>query len=416
MGKDLILRKKDFIKMNIERGYNGSIFEGSMAANLDRTDPVYLKDDKGVDMNFTVSTDKTNWVDSKEYVELWNGIKKDLDSIRTAKKMNTAQLPADYYDFIDKMSMDVTIRRMQEIDYTALLTKEITRLDFSKSVNLKEFLGFVGQFLEHNLAGDTVPLMQQQTGVVGAIDMQGYALGAVRSLEDVLYNLDIYTIQKVNEAYVRAFIGRRNDLVWGPMIAITTAAGWDTSQTQAADATATFTLDEKVYATINASIDKLGALYDFQNNQEINIPKMVLAVGRNVDARKVKRAINGQLNNSKGVTANREALEIDEIWIYKGDSFFYGKEKVSYPGIAANKAYLFVPGPAGAPNYTAVKRPLVSVSSPGSALLLGQDEDAKYFIQKAYNDEWYGTSSDNSVIAANTTHNWGYIVEANLPS
>lgn len=415
--ENIILKKADFQKLNLERAYDASLFEGSMATNLERKEPVFLADKDGIREPIIVDTEKANWVGTKEYAQHWNSIKAILAKIRAlGAKLNTAQFPSDYYDLIEKISLDITKRRIQEEDFTALMTQEVTNLSFSKSVNLKEFLGFVGQFLENNLAGDSVPLIQQKTGVVGAVEMQGYALGAVRSLEDVLYNLDIYTLQKVNEAYTRAFIGRRNDLVWGRIIALTTGTNWDASQTVAADATSGATISEKVYKTINAAIEALGKLYDFQLNQEITINRLVIATGRNVDARKINRAVQGQLQNSKGINSNREALEIDQIWMYKGDSFFYGKEQKSYPGIADNVAYLFIPGPSGAPNYTLVKRGLVSVSSSGDALTLGQEKDAKYFVQTKYDDEFLGTSSANIVIAANTDQDWGYIVEVNLPA
>lgn len=416
---DLILKRRDIIKQNLERGYFASVFAGSMQANNDASTPQYCKDANGVDMNYIVDTEKANWVGTKEYTQHWNTIKTTLDKIRDDKlKQNTAQFPADYYTLIDALSLDLTKRRIQEVDFTPLLTQEQVNLEFSKSVNLKEFLGFVGEFQENNLAGDSVPLIEQKTGAKGSVEMVGYALGHVRSLEDILYNLDIYSIQKVNEAYIRAFIGKRNDLVWARMIELSTSGGdeWDSSQTVAADATSGTSLEEKVYITMNNAITALGKLYDFQTNQEIVMPKIVFATGRNVDARLVERAIRGQLNNSKGLTANRESLEVDELWMYKGDSFTYGKKKVTYGGIAASKGYLFIPGPSGAPTHTLVKRPLTTVTSPGDAANLSQEKEAKYFIQTAYTDEWYGTSAGNTVIDANTDHDWGYVVEVNLPS
>ena len=413
---NIILKKAGIQKLNLEKAYDMSLFDGSMSANLDAVEPVYLADKDGKREPTILDTEKANWEGTKEYAMHWNSIKATLDSIRSQPKFNTAQFPAEYYDLFEKITQDITKLRVQEADFTGLLTQERVNLNFSKSVDLSEFLGFTGQFLENNLAGDSVPLIQQKTGTKGSVKMQGYALGNVRSLEDVLYNLDISVLQEIDKAYVRAFIGKRNDLVWGPMIAITDASGWNAGQTVAADATAGATISEKVYKTINSAIEKLGALYDFQNNQEIDLSRIVLAVGQNVDARKVNRAVNGQIGNSKGINSNRQALEIDQIWMYKGDSFFYGKEKKTYAGIAANKAYLFVPGPSNAPNYTLVKRGLVAVSSAGDALTLGQDKNAKYFIQKSYNDEWYGSSAGNTVIDANTDHVWGYVVEVNLPA
>jgi len=415
--ESLIVNSNDIAKRNLGIAYDNSFFRGSMQANLDAKNPEFVKDANGEDMRIVSSAESLDWVGTVEYVKHWNGIEDKLNNLRAeGRKLNTAQFPSDYYDLIDALSIDITRRRVQYADYTSLVTMEETNFSFSKTVNLKEFLGFVGAFQENNLAGDSVPLIQQKTGAKGSIEMQGYALGHVRSLEDVLYNLDIFTIQKVNEAFARAFIGKRNDLVWSPMIALTDAAGWNANQTVAADATSGATVEEKVYKTINSAIEKLGNLYDFQTRQEIDLSRIVIATGRNVDARKIDRAIRGQLNNSKGLTSNREPLEIDEIWMYKGDSFVYGKERITYKGIGANKAYLFVPGPAGAPNWTLVKRPITTVVSQGDALTLSQNKESRYFIQKAYNDEWYGSSSSNATITGDTEHTWGYVVEVNLPS
>ncbi|MCK4826191.1 hypothetical protein KA005_61180, partial [bacterium] len=233
-----ILKKAEFQKLNLERGYDSSLFEGSMASNLDNTKPVFLKDNDGVRGPTVIDTEKANWIGSKEYIQHWNSIQATLDDIRSQPKFNTAQFPAAYYDLFEKISIDLTKLRIQAEDFTGMVTREIINLSFSKSVDITEFLGFVGQFLENNLAGDSVPLIQQKTGVKGAVKMQGYALGNVRSLEDVLYNLNIAVLQEIDKTYVRAFIGRRNDLVYGPMIAITDAAGWNAGQTVAADATA----------------------------------------------------------------------------------------------------------------------------------------------------------------------------------
>ena len=349
--------------------------------------------------------------------QAWNEIDKKLKTFRARdKKVNISQFPDDYYDLIEKISIDLTRRRMAYVDLTTLISQEVVRFDFSNSVNLKEFLGFTGAFLENNLAGDRVPFLEQKTGSVGSVEMVGYALGHVRSLEDVLYNLDIYTIQKVNEAFTRAFIAKRNHLSIGALPAKTTATGWDAGQQVAADTTSGASKEELMYNTINSALVKLGGLYDFQAKQEIDMSDVVIVTGRNVDARAVNRAIRGQLNNSKSITSNREPLEVGEVYMYKGDSFKVGKETVSYPGVAASKAYMFVPARAGAPHYTLVKRPPTMVMSGGDALTLSQDKEAQYWIQNNYTDEFFGTSSGNAVITADTSHVWGYVIEITLPS
>lgn len=418
MGNTLLLKKADIQKLNLERAFTHTIYRGNMATNLEAKTPIIMKNAKGEELNCIIDAEKAEWVGTKAYKQHWNKIENLLEKIRKEKddlKLNVAQFPDDYYELIEAISIDITRMRFQEIDYTALLTNEVIRQDFSKSVDLQEFLDFVGEFQENNLAGDSVPLLEQKTGAKDAVQMKGYALGHVRSLEDVLYNLSIYSIQKVNRAFTRAYIGKRNDICFGPMIAITDAAGWNAGQTVAADATSGATIEEKVYKTVNATIEALGKLYDFQTGQEIDLTRIVFALGPNVDVRSVNRAIRGQLQNSKGVNSNREPLEVDQIWQYKGDSFTYGKKKITYKGIASKKGYAFVPGPAGAPTWTLTKRELTSVSSPGDAANLSQEKNSKYFIQTEYNDEWYGSSSSNTTITGNTDHVWGYIVEFNLP-
>jgi hypothetical protein len=414
-----ILTKADVAKMNAGKAFDASLFAGSMTGNMDSKEAQFLKDKDGKEMQILVESarEDAQWTGTSEYSKHWNMIKEKLDVLHAAgRKENVAQLPSEYYDLIDAISVDITRRRMQEADWTSIVTMEEVNFNFSKSVDLQEFLGFAGEFQANNLAGDAVPLIEQKTGAEGSVKMQGYALGNVRSLEDVLYNLDIYSIQKVNEAYVRAFVGKRNDLVFGPMIAITDATGWDAGQTVAAATGSGLSNEELVYQTINSAIEKLGKLHDFQTRQEIDLNRIVIATGRNVDARKIDRAIRGQLNNSKGATANREPLEVDSVILYKGDTITYGGRKVTYPGIADDKAYMFVPGPAGAPNWTLVKRGLTTVTSQGDALTLGQGKEARYFIQTVYNDEWYGSSGSNTTITGDTSHTWGWIVELNIPS
>lgn len=415
-----ILKKQDIVKLNLDKAYHNVIFTGSKESNLDKTDqPILIDPNTNRPLNTLVeAANSSNWVGTKEYYQHWNKIEALQKKCKeyAANKQNVAQFPSDYYDLIDAISLDITRRRIQEADLTTVISNEVIRFDFSKIVDLREFLGFVGVYRENNLAGDAVPLIQQKTGVKGNVEHQGYTLGDVRSLESVLYDTQIYTLQKINEAYTRAYIGLRNHLLMGPMINLSATAGWNANQTVAADTTANATLSERMYRTMNAAIETIGNLYDFQRKQEITLSRLLLVTGRNVDARKVDRAIRGQLNNSKGINSNREALEIDAIVQYKGDTFFYNKERIEYPRVANNKAYLLVPGTSDAPHWTLVKRTPTIITGNGNALTLGQDVTTRYFVQTSYTDEWYGSSSTNSTIIGDTSNTYGYVIEVNLPS
>ena len=314
---------------------------------------------------------------------------------------------------IDALRIDITRRRAEEMDYTSEFTREIVNPGFSKSISLDEFLPYAGVFREITGANNTVPMIEQKTGVTGSVIQKLYALGHARTLEDELYNTDIYSMEKVQRAVTRAHTGLRNDLTLGVLVALTAAAGFDSSQQQAADATSGATDEELMYNTINKAIEKLTKLKDPQTEQEIDVPRMVIAC-RPGDVRRINRAINGQLNvGGKGKPSNFAALsEISEIWPYRGDTMYIGKQKVTYSGIASNKAYLFVPGAAGAPAWTLTKRGLTQEVGRGSVLQLSREERAWYFGQTSYIEEFLGSSSTTLGLATG----YGWVVEITLPS
>jgi len=409
---DLMLTKEKML----EKRKNTTIRSGSYYDNLKSNnfgDVVKLQNGMDLDVGIVISGDP--WVGSKAYNQLWTEIedlrlrvKNQLD-----RRTNISVFPEDYYTLIDKLRIDITRRRAEEMDYTSEFTQEIVNPGFSKSISLDEFLPFTGAFREITGANNTVPMIQQKTGVTGSVIQKLYALGHARTLEDELYNTDIYGMEKVQRAVTRAHTGLRNNLTLGVLIAKTAAAGFAASQQQAADATAGATKEELMYNTINGAIETLTKLLDPQTNQEIDVPRMVIAC-RPGDVRRINRAINGQLNvGGKGKPSNFAALtEISEIWPYRGDTLYVGKETISYAGIASNKAYLFVPGSAGAPAWTLTKRGLTQEVGRGSVLQLSREERAWYFGQTSYIEEFLGSSSSTLGLGAG----YGWVVEITLPA
>jgi hypothetical protein len=220
-------------------------------------------------------------------------------------------------------------------------------------------------------------------------------------------------LEKLNRAIIRGYRSKRNDLsVLGQMVAKTTAGGWDSGQQVAADTTGS-TAEAKLYNTINDAIDTLMGLKDPQTEQEITAARMILAC-RPGDVRKINRVLNGQLNvGGKGSPANFAALtEITDIIPYNGDTIYRGVEKVSYAGIAENTAYLFVPGPAGAPVYTLEKRALTQEMTGRPYLQYATEGRIWYFVQGEYFDEFFGSSASGTSLSTG----YGWVVEITLPS
>lgn len=412
MSKITVMNKEELVKrrINAKTGIKSSLYYGSKEYQMSNTEPVIRKN--GERLESTVVAAGPTWKNSEGYSRLWNQIEDAMQRVKNQidRKVNINQFPDDYYDLIDLMRIDITRRRIEEEDYTDLFTREVTNPNFSKAVSLLEFLPFAGAFEKIKGTGDNVPMLQQKTGEEGSVNIEPYGLGHARSLEDELYNLDIYSIEKVNTAVARAHTSMRNHVCFNPLIALTNAGGWDASQIVAADTTGA-TYDQKLYLTIRNAIRTLMGLLDPQTQQEIDTPRMVLLVRNNVIQWDLNRILQGQLQKFGSPVENRESLSINEVWRYIGDTVDVGPKRVVYPGVPENTAYLFVPGPAGSPNWTLSKRQLTQEVGRGDVLTLARERRAWYFAQGEYREEFLGSSSSSLGLGSG----YGYVVTIDLP-
>lgn len=429
-----ILTKELLIKERVENnaGYKTGLYHGKSTdpdALFDKENAIPIEKTVKVDVegkavnqkeeceSFVSAESNKKWVDSSEYHKFWNKLEDTLKKVRNQveRKVNIAQFPDDYYDLIDMMRIDVTRRRIEEVDFTNRISTEIVNPAFSRSVRLDEFLPFTGAFTEIQGRGESVPLIQQKTGETGTEIMHIYGLGHERTLEDELYNTNIYSLQKVLNAVTRAHTGARNQLALGPMIQHSIDETWVLSQRVAASVDASYEL--ALYHTIHNALRKLYALLDPQTLLEINAPRVALIVGSNVITWDLNRVLNGDLALSRsGITNNTSItnvspLPIDEIWKYRGDTLYIGPDRVVYPGVPDNTAYLVViaDGQGSNANYTLTKRGLTQEVGRGDVLTLAREKRAWYFVQGRYNKEFYGETGG---CAANT----GFVVEISLPS
>lgn len=402
-----ILNKSEMAKQNIGHTERHDLFLGDMKQNVESREGVEAP---GTSSRI-ITVESADYQGSEGFAKLWNGIEEDLGKL---KKNEATFDAAQYYALVDKLRIDVTRRRFDYMDLTGMMNQEISNPRFSKSVTLDEFLPFGAAFVENNLAGDGVELASQAYGSTGSVTMQGYAAGFADTLENRLYNMDIFSLQRVNDAIARGNVAKRNDLSVGIMPAKTVANSFDASNKQAADAGGA-TAEDKLYITLDNAIEKLLSQKDPQTGQVIRAPEMFLMLHPS-DMRRVERVINGQLTKASGAIVNREPLrEITTIFPYYGDSIKVGKKTYTYAGNTAKKAYLFVPRIG----YTLVKRPLTQQISSGSAMNLSTEQYAWYWVQTSYTDEFFGSSNAAVKAACNTAYgsgdNFGFVVECTLP-
>lgn len=394
----LIVNKQSFKENLIDSGYAETLrtFAGSMNNN------VTAKEDPEIVAESVLNLTNKAWENTELYNDTWNSI----EDLQKKYKQNTASFSqTDYYELIDKIRLDITRRRFEYPDLTTMIDTPVVNEGFSKSVSLDEFLPYAAAFKQYGMNNESVSLIDQKYGATGSVEMVGYAVGWKDTLDNQLFN-SLFSMQRINEAVARGFVAKRNDLSAGEIVGKT----FDASQKVAAATGATLTAEELLYQTLNSGIETLTNLKDPQTDQLIMAPQIYCLCNPG-DVRRINRAINGQLNNSKGATANRGPLEINALIPYKGDSITVGKKTYTYSGVDKNTAYLYVPMEA---SWSLVKRGLQQEVGKGSVLQLSTQEMAWYFVQTSYRREFFGSS--DSAINASLGEDYGYIVEVTLPS
>ena len=381
---------------------NVAIFSGNAAENVKEKTEIIGKE-------LIVPMTNTAWEGSEGHVQLWSEIKDLQDKARKEMAVNANQAPSatTLEALLQKVIIDITRRRQESGDITSLIATEITDFDFPEVISLRELYDYVGEMQEVSGSNDSVPLIEQALGTTDTVSMKILAIGWKDSLKNLLFN-KLRDIEKANKAAVNAYVDKRNAATVGTIVGTT----FDASQKQAADATANATFDALMYNTLRKGIKKLRSLKDPQTKTKIAVPSLTLLCN-SANRWDIERVINGQLGIGNGTISgqNMASLPIDTIIEYDHgitDGKKWGKKTLSYPGVAENKAYLFVPREAF---WVAVKRPLTMETGRGSVLQLSTEEKAWYGVQGEHFKQFLGSSYP----AAGTTGE-GFIVEITLPT
>lgn len=322
---------------------------------------------------------------------------------------NAAQPPSqdDLDAFFGKFFIEVTRRAVESPDLTSLIANEVTNFEFPAIVSLNDFKKFRGKMGKVQGTNDPVPLIEQNTGGTDTVSLYIKAVGWKDSLVNMLFN-KFFTMEKVMQAALDAYIDERNSATAGVMIGATYVA----SQQQAAVATSGLTLDEKTYETLLAANKLVRGLKDPQTDKKIAVPGLAILCN-SADTWQIENVIRGQLNGdgSNARVNNRPGLPIGQIIEYDGginDGATIGKETVSVPGVTPGKCYIFVPKVLD----VLVKRHLTMESGRGSVLSLSTEERAWYMCQGEYTKDLLGSSYTGTGLGAG----YGAVIEITLPS
>jgi hypothetical protein len=375
-------------------------FKGDRKANY------HCKDHRQLAERFNV-TENSDDLEALRY-RVMNVAKSPEEATRIVRNAESAPGYAEIDAFFGKFFLDVTRRALEAPDLTSLIAREETNLDFAEVINLRDVLKFRGEMSTISGENDAVPLIEQHTGNVDTLSLAIKAVGWKDSLANMLWNR-FMTMDKVVQAAVDADVDARNAAIIGAIVAATFVA----SQKQAADGTASQTLDEHTYNTFVNAIKLLRGLKDVQTGKKILVPSISILCN-SADTWQIENVIRGQLNGngSSARASNRPGLPIANVIEYDGginNGVVLGKKTLSYPGVTAGKCYIFVPGVALVAN----KRPLTMETGMGSVLELSTEERAWYRVQGTYLKDLLGSSHNP---AAGGAAGFGAIVEVTLPT
>jgi len=409
MGKLITLKSLMDEKIRNQKVYPIQVFKGDKDFNLNTTDsePEFNKK-----MKITTPV----WEDSEPFYKTWNRIHEIRGKYKTSQgdKMNAAQAPsaAEIIALIGEYMIDVTRRAVESPDLTSQIAREITDLNFQKSVSLTNFLPYRGEFMGIEGANDSVPLIEQHTGEKDSVELMIAGLGWRTVLANLLWN-PIHNLQKVSQAVADAYTDLRNAVTIGQIVATTFHA----SQIQQPVVITGATYDINLYNTILGGVRLVRSLLDIQTARKISTSRGIKLLCNSNDAWTIERVIFGQLTNGGAngmlITQNAQALPIDAIIAYDqgiNNGFEYGKKVMSYPGVEEGEIYLFVPY-----DYFTIltKRGLTMETGPGNVLQLSQEERAWYTAGGWYAKPFFG-SSDSS-IDGDEYPGYGAIVKVELP-
>ena len=374
-------------------------FRGDKLANLDG--------DESLKHRFEFE-DKALAVENSDEMErlrykIVNARKQGEKVQNSADNPSTAALAAFYGRFF----LDVTRKTLEAPDLTSKIAEEMTDYNFPKLVYLRDILKYRGKMGTVLGQNDAVPLIQQHEGNTNTLALTIKAVGWKDNLENMLYNR-FFSMDKVVQAAVDADVDERNAATIGAIVGATFVA----SQKQAADSTASQSLDSHTYTTLMNAIKLLRGLKDPQTLRKGAVPRISILCN-SADTWQIENVIRGQLNMNGGqaMGSNRPSLPISEIIEYDrgiNDGIVLGLETLSFPGVTAGKCYLFVPGIAKVAN----KRPLTMETGRGSVLELSTEERAWYRVQGTYMYDLLGSSYAGFALGAG----YGAIVEVTLPT
>lgn len=360
----------------------------------------------------TVTMESVNFEGTKAHMDLQAKTQKLL----TKRAENAAQFSEDdYYNLVNYTMINLNRRVLQERDITSFMDEIVTNPDFTKTVEFLDFLPFGAIFKDYSGTGENVSLIVTETGDKDSVKLGIKAVGWKDTLLNELFNQGLSYMERVLQAVAEGYVASRNDQSVNTILTTT----YDSSQVQAAVASGS-SLEENMYLTVYEAIKKIKGLKDPLTGDDIDTGDLAMLINPQNEM-DIVRAINGVIGSNPAAQVNRTSLlnMVQTLVPYRQKTIRNGKDVKVYPGVALNKAYLFVPKQY---RWELIKRALTQQISAGEALKLDREDQAWYYVNGRYDDLFFGSSNASVKAQCNIKYpdtsgeGFGYIIEVTLPT
>jgi len=357
----------------------------------------------------TIKVTGERWMNSAGREVLIRERKMLVDKLEKQKNASAGYAASDIAALATLMTVDLVRQADEYPDYAAVLMDEIVDENMTETVDLLDQMPYIGKEEAVHGTGDTVPLMKPALPDKYPVSLEIRGFGDRTQLRQLIFN-PFHTTEKLIASAARILADSKNKDLFGDIFGIT----YDAAHSQAAD-TSGATHDLRVYNTLKSAIRKAGRLLNVplskggsdKANAEYNHEVYLLV--NPLDLIDIQPIINGALQSVGGIQQIASALPVDGIISYAcglNHGFKYGNETLSYPGVPAGKAYVYIKvNTFGA--YRLIKRNETMDVGEGDVLALTSEHRAWHRIRGIWT-EWVKPMTNGGKA-------FGAVIEVTLP-
>jgi hypothetical protein len=391
-----LYNREEMQKAIVGHVHHARIYSGTAHENLGARTHTILKD--------IFTTVKGPWKNSKEREDIIGRREKMRKDLQRYENAATGYDGATIQALTGLHLIDIIRQKDDMGDITPTIFIERFDPDTPEFLNLIDYFPYIGKEEVIKGSSDTVPLMQHELPVQYPMKLEIRGFGDKTTIKELIFN-PFHKTENLIESAARILADEKNADSLKPILGATYSAAFS----QAADTTGA-TFDVKLYNTLKKAIIKALGIYNYPTKRlNGELQHRIYLLINPADLINIQPIVNGALANAGGLQQLAGALPIDGVIPYAGglnNGMPYGNETLSYPGVEAGTAYVFV-RLENFGGYRIVKRNETMEVGPGDILGLTTEKRAWHRIRGIFND-WVLPKTESS-------KNYGAVIKVTLP-